>query len=53
MVEVAPVTSITPTMECPTFSQAQQLLLLVFFPLLTGGKGELLSWKLFSNNGKA
>lgn len=43
MVEVAPVTSITPTVECPTFSQAQQLLLLVFFFSLTGSKGDLLS----------
>lgn len=30
MVEVAPVTSITPTVECPTFSQAQQLLRFFF-----------------------
>lgn len=30
MVEVASVTSITPTVECPTFSQAPQLLLLFF-----------------------
>lgn len=33
MVEVASVTSITPAVECPTFSQALQLLLL-FFPHL-------------------
>lgn len=53
MVEVAPVTSITRTVECPTFSQAQQLLLLLFFfPHSLKGKGYccLFKCKLFSNN---
>lgn len=51
MVEVAPVTSITPTMDCPTFSQAQQLLLLVFFPHSLEAKFfSLFKWELFSNN---
>lgn len=58
MVEVAPVTSISPTVECPTFSQAQRLLLLVFCffcffsPLEAKEIFCLFKRKLFSINSK-
>lgn len=54
MVEVAPVTSITANIKCPTFSQALQLLPLIFSPL-TEVKGHyffLFERNVISNNSK-